>query len=186
MVKEKKSSGNIRNWVIAITSWTFLLAVALSFISETLIIKANLISALVILIFIIFIGVFFDLIGVAITACPEMPLNVMATKKIRGAREAIRLLKNADKVANFCNDVIGDITGIVSGAVGVAIVFRLLLNNPTVEKTILSVVITGFIASLTVGGKALGKNIAIKNCKFIVLKSGYVVYTFTFLFKRKK
>lgn len=186
MVKEKKSSGKIKNWIIAITVWTFFLAVALSFFSETIIVKANLISAIAILIFIIFVGVFFDLIGVAVTACPEMPLNVLSAKKIRGAKEAVRLLKNADRVANFCNDVVGDITGIVSGAVGATIVFRLISNNPTLEKTILSIAITGFIASLTVGGKALGKNIALKKSKFIVLKSGYAVFILTFPFKRRR
>ena len=69
---------------------------------------------------------------------------------------------------------------------GAVIVFRLMIDNPTLEKTLLSVVITGFIASLTVGGKALGKNIAIRNCKFIVLKTGYVVYLATYIFRRNK
>ncbi|MGM0365933.1 MAG: hypothetical protein ACQEP5_05300 [Actinomycetota bacterium] len=186
MAKEKKSSGKIRNWIIVITVWTFLLALALSFISETLIGNVNFISALIILITIVLIGVFFDVVGVAVTAAQEMPLNAMSAKKIKGAREAVELVKNADRVANFCNDVVGDITGIVSGAVGAAIVFRLLVGNPTMEKTLLSVVITGFIAALTVGGKALGKNIAIRNCNFIVLKSGYVVYLFNYVFRRSR
>jgi len=186
LVKEKKSSSNIRNWIIVVTVWTFLLAIALSFVSETLIVNVNFISALMILVVIIFIGVFFDIIGVAVTAASEAPLNAMSAKKIKGAREAVELIKNADRVANFCNDVIGDITGIVSGAVGAAIVFRLMIGHPTLGKTLLSVVITGFIAALTVGGKALGKNIAIKKCKFIVLKSGYVVYLFNYIFRRRK
>lgn len=186
MAKEKKSSNKIRNWIIVITSWTFLLALILSFVSETLIVNVNLISALIILVIIIFIGVFFDLIGVAVTACPLVPLNAMAANKIRGSREGVRMVKNADRVASFCNDVVGDITGIVSGAVGATIVLRLISNNPNIEKILLSVIITGFIASLTVGGKAIGKNIAIRNCTFIVWKSGYVISLFMYVFKKVK
>ncbi|MDZ7838567.1 MAG: hypothetical protein U5N58_11820 [Actinomycetota bacterium] len=151
MVKQKKSSKNIKGWIIAITAWTFLLAIILSFISETLIVNVELIPALVILIIIISIGVSADIVGVAVTAATEVPLNAMSSKKIKGAREAVNLIKNADRVANFCNDVVGDIAGIVSGSVGAAIVFRLIIGNPTLEKTLLSVVITGFVASLTVG-----------------------------------
>lgn len=186
MVKVKKSRGKIRHWVIIITFWTFLLAIILSFISETLLIKANIAVALVILVIIISIGVLFDIIGVAITACSEVPMNSMAANKIKGAREAVDLLKNADKVSNFCNDVIGDICGIISGAIGAAIVFRILIANPGLEKALLSAVIAGFISSVTVGGKAIGKNIAIKKSKSIVLKTGYVVYLFNFVFRRKR
>ncbi len=186
MVKGKKSSGKLRNWIIIITVWTFLLALALSYVSETIIVNVGFISASIILIIIVFIGVFFDAVGVAVTAASETPLNAMSAKKIKGAREAVELVKNADRVANFCNDVIGDIAGIVSGAIGAAIVFRLLVGNPTLEKTMLSVVITGFIAALTVGGKALGKNIAIKKSNSIVLKSGFIVYLFNYLFRRKR
>jgi CBS domain containing-hemolysin-like protein len=185
LVKIKKSRGKIRHWVIIVTFWTFLLAIILSFVSETLLIKANIAVALVILVIIILIGILFDIIGVAITACSEVPMNSMAANKIKGAREAVDLLQNADKVSNFCNDVIGDICGIISGAIGAAIVFRILMNNPDLEKALLSAVIAGFISSLTVGGKAIGKNIAIKKSKSIVLKTGYLLYIFNVIFRRK-
>ncbi|MBN2072897.1 MAG: hypothetical protein JW770_03010, partial [Actinobacteria bacterium] len=108
MVKLKKSITGIRNWIIVIILWSFFLTITVSFISETLIIKTNIIITLIILAIIISTGVLFDIIGVAVTACTVVPLNSMAAKKIRGAAEAIRLLKNADRVSNFCNDVIGD------------------------------------------------------------------------------
>jgi hypothetical protein len=181
LVKLKKSRGKIRNWIIVITLWTFLLAIAVSFISETLIIKTNIISSLVTLAIIILIGVLFDVIGVAVTACSEPPMHSMAANKVKGSREAVRLLKSADRVSSFCNDVIGDICGIISGSIGAIIVFMILVANPTLENALLSAVITGFISSLTVGGKAIGKNIAIKNSEFIVLKSGYVIYILSFI-----
>ncbi len=176
----------MKHWIIAIIFWTLFLAITLSFISETLIIKTNIVITLAILVIIIFIGILFDLIGVAVTACSETPMNSMAANKIKGAKEAVLLLKNADKVSNFCNDVIGDICGIISGAIGASIVFRILLNNPNLEKALIGAVITGFISSITVGGKALAKNVAIKNSKFIALKTGYAVYIFNFIFRRKR
>ena len=60
------------------------------------------------------------------------------------------------------------------------------LYNPNLEKALMGAVIAGFISSVTVGGKAIGKNIAIKNSKSIVLKTGYVVYVFNFIFRRKR
>ncbi|MBN2073676.1 MAG: hypothetical protein JW770_07015, partial [Actinobacteria bacterium] len=148
--------------------------------------KTNIIITLIILAIIISIGVLFDIIGVAVTACTVVPLNSMAAKKIRGAAEAIRLLKNADRVSNFCNDVIGDICGIVSGAIGATLVFRILLINPDLESALLGAAIAGFISSLTIGGKAIGKNMAIKNCESIVLRTGYAVYILSFIFRIKK
>ncbi len=186
MVKLKKSRSKIRNWIIIIILWSFFLAITVSFISETLIIKTNLIITLVILIIIISIGVLFDIIGVAITACPEAPLHSAATSKKKGAREAVKLLQHAEKVSNFCNDVIGDICGIVSGAIGAILVFRILIINPNLESALLSAVITGFISSLTIGGKAIGKNIAIKNSIPIVLKTGYAVYLSSFFSRIRK
>jgi len=186
LAKIKKSRDKIKNWIIIIIFLTFLLAIILSFISETLIIKANIITSLIILVLIISIGVLFDIIGVAITACPEVPVNSMAANKIKGAKEAVGLLKNADRASSFCNDVIGDICGIISGAIGAAIVFRILLNNPNLETALLGALIAGFVSSLTVGGKAIGKNVAIKNCKSIVLKTGYIVHIFSFISRQRK
>jgi len=186
LVRLKKSRGKIKNWIIAITLWTFLLAIAVSFISETLIIKSNIITSLVILVIIISTGVLFDIIGVAVTACSEAPMHSMAANKIKGSREAVRLLKNADRASSFCNDVVGDICGIISGAIGAIIVFMILVTNPTLENALLSAVITGFISSLTVGGKAIGKHIAIENSEFIVLKTGYVIYILSFISRMRK
>ncbi len=110
----------------------------------------------------------------------------MSSGRIKGAKQATKLLKNADRVSNFCNDVVGDICGIISGAVGAAIVFRLLTSNPDLEKALLSAAIAGFISSVTVGGKAIGKNIALKKSKDIVLKTGYAIYLLSFISRLKR
>ena len=42
------------------------------------------------------------------------------------ARQAIYIVRNADRVSNFCNDVIGDISGIISGTAVAFVVLKLL------------------------------------------------------------
>ena len=118
----------------------------------------------------IFVGIIFDMIGTSVTASDISVLNSMASNKIRGAKLAVKLKKNADKVSSFCNDVVGDISGIVSGSAGIVIALRLssLLNTNTLITTLL---VTGIISSITIGGKAIFKGIAIK-------KSNTILYRF--------
>lgn len=148
-------------WILSITIWTFLLAIVFSIITENLTTNLGLISSLIILLFIILLGIFFDIIGIAVTRAEEKPFHSMASKRINEAKIAIKLVRNADKVSNFCNDVIGDISGIISGAVGANLIYK--LSNLYDLKTLgfLSILITALTASLTVGGKAMGKSIAL-------------------------
>lgn len=103
-------------WVIYISIFTFILAIIFSMISENLVDKVNIILSLLILITIILIGIIFDIIGIAVTRADEKPFHSMAAKKISEANIALELIKNAGPVSNFCNDVVGDISGIVSGS----------------------------------------------------------------------
>ena len=155
-------------WVIIITFWTFLLAVIVSLISEGVMRNLHIMGAFVSLIFIIAFGVLFDTIGIAVTASSEKPFHSMASNKVMEANYAIRLIRNAGPVSNFCNDVIGDISGIISGAAGTIIVSKLIIEYGLKEGTILSVLMSSFVASLTVGGKALGKELAIKKSDKII------------------
>ncbi len=70
-------------------------------------------------------NIFFDIIGIAVTTAKEMPFHAMAANKVEEAKYAIKLVKNASQVSNFCNDVIGDISGIISGSLGATIIFKL-------------------------------------------------------------
>ena len=87
--------------------------------------NAGLLLALLILALFIGLGILFDIIGVAVTAADPRPFHSMAAHKEKGAKEALKLLRNADRVSSVCNDVVGDICGIVSGATGAVIVARL-------------------------------------------------------------
>ncbi len=116
---------------------------------------------------IVFLGIFFDLLGIAVTAARERPLHAMASKKIRGTKEAIGLIRNAGAVSNFFNDAIGDISGIISGTAIMTIIIR--MNS---ETAYLNTLMIAIIAALTVGGKAVGKEIALRKSNLIVFKMG--------------
>ena len=62
-----------------------------------------------------------EIIGVAVTVAKEEEFHAKATKKIKGAKTSLKLIKNASKVANICADVIGDVCGVLSGAVSAMI-----------------------------------------------------------------
>ncbi|MBS4025376.1 MAG: hypothetical protein KGZ96_06840 [Clostridia bacterium] len=128
------------------------------------------------LIAIILVGIIFDIIGVAAAAATEPPLCARAAKKQAGALQAINLVRNADRVASFSNDVIGDIAGTVSGAIGASIIFRLVLLEPGLNTFVYGAVMTGAVAALTVSGKAFGKSYAINEANEIIFFVGKLIY----------
>ncbi|EOD01724.1 hypothetical protein [Caldisalinibacter kiritimatiensis] len=177
---KKRKKYNIK-WVLLITFWTFVLAVSVSMISESIMRNFDIIMAFITLILIIFLGVVFDLIGISVAIANEAPFHSMAANKVQVARYAVRLIRNAGPVSNFCSDVIGDIAGIISGAAGTIIVIKLLNIYGIKEGAFVSIVMSGIIAALTVGGKAYGKEIAINNANKIVL---YTANFFMILHKK--
>jgi len=78
-------------------------------------------------------------------------------------------------VSNLCNDVVGDISGILSGVIGAVIVFRFLFEKAGLDKALISIIITGIIASLTVGGKAVGKIAALQKANSIIFMVSVVL-----------
>ncbi len=156
-----KSKQNIK-WILLITSLTFVISMIFSYLSETILKKSNIVIELLVLLIVILIGIIFDMIGVAVTTCAEYPFHAMASRKIKGAKTAIKLIKNKDKVSSFCNDVIGDICGIVSGTAGVIIA-----TSIAKDSIICSLLITATTSSLTIGGKALGKKVAVNKSENI-------------------
>lgn len=168
------SSGkrNSYGWIIRIFIITLLLSAALSFISEVSLSAAEVYIAVIVLFIFISIGVFFDCIGVAIASASLTPFISMSSKRIKGADESVYLLKRANVAANICNDVIGDICGIVSGTAGAALTLAIRGKAGNTNMVITGVVISALIAALTVGGKAVGKQIALKDGKDIVLAVG--------------
>ncbi len=171
--RDNKKEG--RKWVMTIVPVTFVISAALQTIQSGLMNKVNLIMAFLILSIFIAIGVVFDIVGVAVTSATETPFHSLSSQKKRGAKEAVRLVRNADKVGSFCNDVIGDIVGIISGSATTAIVVMLFGAGWFNNEFILKIVLTAFVAALTIGGKALGKRVAIEKSNDIVFAVGKII-----------
>lgn len=163
-------------WVITISIWTFVTACFLNTITEGLVKNLDIFLSFILLGTIIFIGVFFDIIGIAVTSAEETPFHSMAANRVMEAKYAIKLVRNAGQVSNFCNDVIGDISGILSGALGTNIIYKLATIYDLRNTIIFSVIVTSLIASLTVGGKAFGKSIAIRRSDDIIYRVAKLLY----------
>ena len=170
MTKKKKKN----NWPLIVTILAFFISLLFSFISESIMPKVGIIIGIIILIIFILIGIIFDMIGVAVTSSDEEPLHAMSSKKIKGAKKAVSFKKNADKVSSFCNDVIGDICGIISGSAGVTVAIGL-SNRFNLNLFLTSLIGTALIAAFTIGGKAFCKKIALLNSHKIVYMTAKII-----------
>lgn len=180
--KEKKKVKSLTKstkwwiWPVKIFFLSFALSLVFSIGSEFLMSATGIIVSSLIILLLIAIAVISDMIGVAVTACSPEPFTAMASRKVKGAKEALVLLKNADKVGSMCNDVMGDICGIVGGAAGASIVVRITVSLSSNAGVILiGALISSFIASLTIFFKAIGKKYSIDNCNKITLLVGRIL-----------
>lgn len=160
-------------WAAFISVVTFFLSGF--FNTSTIVLKqADWWIGIFIIIIIVLIGIVFDIMGLAAAAAREEPYHAMAAERVGGAKYAIRIVRNAEKFSNFCNDVVGDIASVLSGAATAALVAQIITAQQisgTGGQTV-AIIATALVASLTVGGKALGKAFAIRKANWIVLQVG--------------
>ena len=167
-------------YVLTISFTTLVIAILMKAISDALLENIIMAYSYFILLGIIIIGIIFDIVGVAVTSCDETFFHAMASDKVYGAKESIMLIKNAEKVSSICNDVIGDVCGIISGAVSSWIVVQFAAGGFSSGEEMLALGMTGVVSALTVGGKALGKYAAINlNCNIVYL-AGKIIKFFKF------
>ena len=76
----KQDNSNIK-WAMQAFVLTFILSGVVGFISNNGIKKLNIFASIIILIVVIFIGIIFDIIGVAVTVAEEGHFHAKATKK---------------------------------------------------------------------------------------------------------
>lgn len=171
----KQENSNIK-WALQSFILTFILSGTVSFLSNNGIEKLNIFASIIILILVILIGIIFDIIGVAVTVADEDHFHAKATKKAKGAKTSLKLIKNASKVANICADVIGDICGVVSGAISAILALKI-VNTYDVSSNI-QFLVSALVASITVSGKALGKSLANKESTQIVYIVGQILSKF--------
>lgn len=172
---KEKDTENIK-WFIKVFISTFILSIVFSYISANGVSNLGLIPAIFILLLVIGIGIVFDIIGVAVTVANEEEFHAKATKKVKGSKSSIKLIRNAPKVANICADVIGDICGVLSGAISALIAVKVTEQfNLSFDIQFL---ISALVAAVTVGSKAFGKMIANKSSTKVVHATAIVLNKF--------
>ena len=96
-----------------------------------------------------------------------------------------RLLRNANRVSSFCNDVIGDICGVISGSAAAVIAARAVLGMESTKATIVTLGMSALVAAVTVGGKAVGKTFAMGGSVQVVRTTAKVICFFRTIFQNK-
>ncbi len=163
---------------------TLIMSFILNISSEALLSNVGLIVSIIILIVFIGVSILFDMIGVAVTAGNLEPFLSRASKKEKGAKEAIKLIKNAEKISSFCCDIVGDSCGILTGAVGASIVVRIYAETGDFYSVLIAALVSSVIAAITVLGKAFCKSLAVNKSDAIILRVGKILSVFH-LKKRK-
>lgn len=179
--KNNKERRKTFRWVLSVTALSFLFSVILSYVSSKALKYVNNFWAFFILLLFIWIGILFDVIGIAAASGDEKQFHSMAARKVHGSREVIWMIRNAEKVTSVCNDVIGDITGIISGATGAVIISNIIQNSKDIVSILIQLAITGSIAAMTIGGKAAGKSIGIRYSNEILFAVGKIIHVLPFV-----
>lgn len=180
MSKKERAKQSQQRWVLTVVCLSFVLSVVMSFVTGMFVESAGLLVALLTLIVLVMLGIITDIIGVAVTSADEQPFIAMASKRITGAKQALKLIRMAERVSSLLNDVVGDIVGIVSGSAGAVI--AVYLTKYGLSSTLASILTTAFTSAFMIGGKAYGKSIAIEKSAQIVLTVGKLMA----LFEQKK
>ena len=174
--KVKKEKVNVK-WIVQIALISFTISFGLSFVSEMAIPNLSVLWGILLTLAFVFVGILFDIVGVAVTGADEKVFHSMNSRQVKGSKVAVLFKKNADKVSSFCCDVIGDICGIVSGAsasavsVGLAATFNWNL-------LLVSLTVAAIVAALTIGGKACGKSFAINKSDVILYEFAKIISIF--------
>lgn len=176
MSKKEKARQSKQKWILTVVCLSFGLSVVMSFVTSLFVESAGLLVALLSLIVLVMIGIITDVIGTAVTSADEQPFIAMASKRILGAKQALQLIRKAERVSSILNDVVGDIVGIISGSAGSVIAVYLVSLG--LKSAIASMLITAFTSAFMIGGKAYGKGLAIANSDRIVLTVGRVMAVF--------
>lgn len=184
---KKKSFFSLVNWKWVITAFlsSLVISIILSLLSSEVLSIVPIIAAVLILFAFVFIGIIFDIIGLAVATANEKPFNSMAAQRIKAGKTGLALIRKADQVSSFCNDVIGDICGVVSGSAAATVAIRLAMIMG-MESLWVNLILCGFVSAITVGGKAIGKAIGMNYSVEIVTIVAKAVAIFTRDTKKKK
>lgn len=177
--KSNKKSKRMGRWAIKIFVITLILTIVISIVAEFFLRNMSLGVALITLIALVALGAFFDCMGIAVASANIQPFVSMAAKKIRGAKQSVKILQHAEQVTNFCNDVIGDVCGIVSGVASAVIATKLVMMSTSLTETICSIAVSALVAASTVALKAMAKGIGIRNNVKVITAMGKAMALFS-------
>lgn len=161
-------------WILTVTILSFIITILFSILSDVILTKTGLIIGIITIFIFILLGVLFDMIGIAVASATDRSFHAMASKKVKSTKTAKNLIKNSSKVSSICNDVIGDICNIMSGTATV-VVSTNIATNYSFNQTITLLLLTSIVAALTIGLKAYGKDIALKNKDYIIMRTSNVL-----------
>lgn len=186
---EKKSQSKFVKyfrWPLIVLVLSFCLSMAFGILSEVALNEASIIISIVVIVVFLIIAIITDMIGMAVASCDEKNFRAMAAKKVRGAKEAIILQKNADRVSSIFADILGDICGILSGAAGATVTMALIRENMSeFMGIVVASLVSATIAALLIFGKALMKKYSLNHSDQIILIIGKIMSFFHFS-KNKK
>ena len=162
--KDAKKKSRVK-WVVTAFLLSFVISAVFSVAMGEVTANASIIVAILLLLFFIALGILFDVVGLAVATADASPFHSMAARRLRAGKKGVWLIANSDKVSSVCNDIVGDICGVVTGAAGAAIVAKLFADGAMWY----SLAVTSLISALTVGGKAACKNFAMQHSEGIVM-----------------
>lgn len=169
---EKKKKKQCNLWPLKAMVITLFLSFAVNAGSELVLSGAQWWLASILTCVILVLGVIFDMIGTAATACDVEPFLAMASRKVKGAKTAVRLYKNNHIVSSVCCDIVGDICGIVSGVCAAAIFISLtnayLAESDSLVGFFIKVGIAAVVSTATITFKAIGKAFAVSKSNKII------------------
>lgn len=180
--KVPKPDSNVtvtHSWTVIVLVLSFVLSVAFSIVTSSMMKSLALAWTFVVLLVIIMLNILFDLIGTAVMSAEEAPFHSLSSRRVRGASESIRIIRCAPQITSLCCDVIGDIAGIISGSATAVIVAELVIVFNWVG-ILPSLILTGIVSSLTIGGKAVFKSVAMLHANSIVFAIGKLAALFKF------
>ena len=168
-----------KGWIVKVTIFSLITSAVLYYLSQEILINSGYFISILVLITFVLIGIIFDMIGISVTAAEEAPFHAMASRKNNAGKKAIRLIRNANKVSSFCNDVVGDICSVLSGTAVTLIILNLSKSNSALNTALAGIILSSLVSALTIGGKALGKTSALRNSNLIVYKVSVILNIFS-------
>ena len=89
-------------WVFIVTILAFIISIVMTLFSMIMLESVSLFVAILITVLFILIGIIFDIIGVAVTSGDEVAFHSMSSRKVKGGKIGVKLMKNLWNNIRYC------------------------------------------------------------------------------------